>query len=61
MTAPSSRRSIVAGRSIGNRGSWNRSQLSGHKVVFVPFSGGKPSGGFEDFLTGFIAGAENDV
>jgi glucose/arabinose dehydrogenase len=49
------------GAFIGQHGSWNRSQLSGYKVVFVPFSGGKPSGGFEDFLTGFIAGAENDV
>ena len=49
------------GAFIGQHGSWNRSQLSGYKVVFVPFSGGKPSGGFEDFLTGFISGAENDV
>lgn len=49
------------GAFIGQHGSWNRSQLSGYKVVFVPFSGGKPSGEFEDFLTGFIAGAENDV
>jgi glucose/arabinose dehydrogenase len=49
------------GAFIGQHGSWNRSQLSGYKVVFVPFSGGAPSGGFEDFLTGFIAGAENDV
>ena len=49
------------GAFIGQHGSWNRSQLSGYKVVFVPFSGGKPSGGFEDFLIGFIAGAENDV
>lgn len=43
------------GAFIGQRGSWNRSELAGYKVVFVPFSNGKPSGGAEDFLTGFIA------
>lgn len=36
-------------------GSWNRAEFSGYKVVFVPFSNGKPSGNPEDFLTGFIA------
>jgi glucose/arabinose dehydrogenase len=44
-----------AGAFIGQHGSWNRSQLAGYKVVFVPFSNGKPSGPPEDFLTGFIA------
>lgn len=43
------------GAFIGQHGSWNRSQLSGYKVVFVPFSHGRPSGAPEDFLTGFIA------
>ena len=48
--------------SVGQHGSWNRSQLAGYKVIFAPFSGGKPSGNPEDFLTGFIAGAgENEV
>jgi glucose/arabinose dehydrogenase len=40
---------------IGQHGSWNRSVLSGYKVVFVPFANGKPSGEPEDFLTGFIS------
>ncbi len=40
---------------ITQHGSWNRSQLSGYKVVFVPFQNGKPSGDPEDFLTGFIS------
>lgn len=40
---------------IAQHGSWNRSALSGYKVVFVPFENGKPSGKPEDFLTGFIA------
>ncbi len=42
------------GAFIGQHGSWNRSTLSGYKVVFVPFTNGKP-GKPEDFLTGFIA------
>lgn len=42
------------GAFIGQHGSWNRSVLSGYKVVFVPFANGKPSGPPEDFLTGFI-------
>jgi glucose/arabinose dehydrogenase len=43
------------GAFIGQHGSWNRSELSGYKVVFVPFQNGKPSGPPEDFLTGFYA------
>lgn len=45
------------GAFIGQHGSWNRSQLSGYQVVFVPFKNGKPSGSMEPFLTGFIANA----
>lgn len=40
---------------LGQHGSWNRSQFSGYKVTFVPFSGGRPSGPMRDFLTGFVA------
>lgn len=42
------------GAFVSEHGSWNRSALSGYKVVFVPFENGKP-GKPEDFLTGFIA------
>ena len=49
------------GMFIGQHGSWNRSQLSGYKVVFVPFKDGKPSGGMQDFLTGFIANEKNST
>lgn len=41
------------GAFIAQHGSWNRAQLSGYKVVFVPFRNGKPAGPPEDFLTGF--------
>ncbi|MBE7170582.1 MAG: sorbosone dehydrogenase family protein [Williamsia sp.] len=44
----------AGGAFIGQHGSWNRAVLSGYKVVFVPFRGGKPSGPKEDFLTGFV-------
>lgn len=43
------------GAFIGQHGSWNRSELAGYKVAFVPFKNGKPNGKMEDFLTGFIA------
>jgi glucose/arabinose dehydrogenase len=46
------------GAFVGQHGSWNRSEFSGYKVVFVPFKEGKPAGGMEDFLTGFIANAD---
>ncbi len=32
------------GMFIGQHGSWNRRPYSGYKVIFVPFSEGKPSG-----------------
>lgn len=42
------------GAFIAQHGSWNRSVLSGYKVLYVPFKNGRPSGKPEDFLTGFI-------
>ena len=43
------------GMAIGQHGSWNRSTLSGYKVVFVPFENGRPSGPARDILSGFLA------
>ncbi len=48
------------GAFIGQHGSWNRSEISGYKVVFVPFKNGQPSGKPEDFLTGFVADVEDE-
>ncbi len=42
------------GAFIGQHGSWNRSPPSGYKVVFIPFSEGRPSGAMVDVLTGFL-------
>lgn len=46
--------SYKGGAFIGQHGSWNRSKLSGYKVIFVPFRAGKPVGPAQDFLTGFV-------
>ena len=43
------------GMVIGQHGSWNRSVLSGYKVIFVPFANGRPAGPPRDILTGFLA------
>ena len=43
------------GMAIGQHGSWNRSKLSGYKLVFVPFENGRPSGPPSDILSGFLA------
>jgi glucose/arabinose dehydrogenase len=44
----------AGGAIIGQHGSWNRKPLSGYKVIFVPFSNGRPAGPPEDLLTGFV-------
>ncbi|MDO9433825.1 sorbosone dehydrogenase family protein [Hydrogenophaga sp.] len=42
------------GMFVGQHGSWNRNPPSGYKVIYVPFSGDKPSGPPVDVLTGFL-------
>lgn len=48
------------GMAIGQHGSWNRSTLSGYKLVFVPFENGRPSGPARDILSGFLAPDEKE-
>jgi glucose/arabinose dehydrogenase len=43
------------GMVIGQHGSWNRSTLSGYRVIFVPFENGRPSGPSHDILSGFLS------
>jgi glucose/arabinose dehydrogenase len=43
------------GAFVGQHGSWNRRPPSGYKVVFVPFTDGRPSGPPQDVLTGFLS------
>ena len=47
------------GMVIGQHGSWNRSTLSGYKVVHVPFVGGRPAGPPREILSGFLAPDES--
>jgi glucose/arabinose dehydrogenase len=43
------------GAFVAFRGSWNRNQGTGYKIVFVPFgSDNRPQGQYEDFVTGFL-------
>jgi glucose/arabinose dehydrogenase len=42
------------GAFVGEHGSWDRDRFNGYKVVFVPFSGGRPNGKAQDVVTGFL-------
>ena len=46
---------FASGAFVGQHGSWNRNPRSGYKVIFVPFSGGRPVGMPLDVLTGFLS------
>ncbi|MDX8516149.1 PQQ-dependent sugar dehydrogenase [Mesorhizobium captivum] len=39
---------------VALHGSWNRGARTGYKVVRLKFEGGKPTGEYEDFATGFV-------
>jgi glucose/arabinose dehydrogenase len=39
---------------VALHGSWNRAQRTGYKVVRVLLRDGRPTGEYEDFLTGFV-------
>jgi len=41
---------------VSLHGSWNSSKPTGYKVVRVHFAGGKPVGGYDNFVTGFHVG-----
>jgi len=53
-SAPAMGAKFADGVFVGEHGSWNRQTPAGYKVVFVPFSGGRPSGPPMDFLSGFM-------
>jgi glucose/arabinose dehydrogenase len=35
-------------------GSWNRARRTGYKLIRLPDPGGKPTGEYDDFITGFV-------
>jgi glucose/arabinose dehydrogenase len=39
---------------VACHGSWNRTRRTGYEVVRIRFKDGKPVGGYDDFLTGFM-------
>ena len=43
---------------VALKGSWNRSEPTGYKVVRVPFRDGRPEDYYENFVTGFWASGE---
>ena len=45
---------FTEGAFVGQHGSWNRPDMSGYKVAWVPFANGRPAGPQQDFVTGFL-------
>lgn len=45
---------------VALHGSWNRSKRSGYKIIRIPFEKGKPEGGYENFLMGFVPDETGD-
>jgi glucose/arabinose dehydrogenase len=41
---------------VALHGSWNRALRTGYKIIRLPFRNGKPTGEYQDFVTGFAAG-----
>ena len=44
---------------VALHGSWNRATRTGYKVIRIRMQNGAPVGGYEDFLTGFVANADS--
>ena len=42
------------GAFVAEHGSWDRDPFNGYRVVYVPFAGGRPAGGTQEVLTGFL-------
>ena len=39
---------------VALHGSWNRNERTGYKIIRIRFRNGKPIGGYDDFLTGWM-------
>ncbi len=39
---------------VALHGSWNRTKRTGYKIIRIRFKNGKPVGGYDDFLTGWM-------
>ncbi|OUJ15267.1 L-sorbosone dehydrogenase [Acetobacter sp. DsW_063] len=49
------------GAIVGQHGSWNRRPKSGYRVIYVPFTDGKPSAPPRDVLTGFLSNDQGET
>lgn len=50
------------GAFVALRGSWNRNEGTGYKLVFVPFgANNRPVGSYEDFLKGFLIDPQGPI
>ena len=52
-------REYVGDGFVAFHGSWNRTQRTGSKLVRIRMRDGVPTGGYQDFLTGFITDNEH--
>jgi glucose/arabinose dehydrogenase len=43
---------------VALHGSWNRSKRTGYKIIRIRFKDGRPLGGYDDFITGWMLGED---
>jgi glucose/arabinose dehydrogenase len=43
---------------VACHGSWNRTTRTGYKIIRIKFKNGKPVGGYDDFVTGWMLGED---
>ncbi len=39
---------------VAFHGSWNRTRRTGYKIISIPFRNGRPTGGYDDFVVGWM-------
>jgi glucose/arabinose dehydrogenase len=44
---------------VALHGSWNRAKRTGYKIIRIRFRNGKPVGGYDDFITGWMMGEDS--
>jgi glucose/arabinose dehydrogenase len=44
---------------VACHGSWNRDKRTGYNIIRVKFKNGKPAGGYDDFVVGWMLGEDN--
>ena len=44
---------------VALHGSWNRTRRTGYKIIRIPFRNGHPSGGYDDFVAGWMLDETN--